>query len=359
METHSALLEQWYFLLVSMDSISFQFFVHPKVSGKLSAIPAQYLTIGNSISDFSFDKYDAVVINTLHRNFGQYKTLFKSKPVLCLVHNLNFSLFFKGISISDFLSERDRFAYYLKLYLKEKVGSERRQLLNAKRFGVLSPTLYNEIEKKSAFANKTQVVQLNYCDKFEFVAADTIEIVMPGNVSNKRKDLDLVFSVLKKLKPKSRLHFTFLGRPENDKVRRSLKLLEECCHEKISITYFERFIPWEEYSSLISKAQLLLCPVRTKTSFYWVDEFYGQTKVSGSEADCIFNGKIGIFPSSYPKMDWHNLYYEKDSDLLELLNNLTLEKLQCEYELLQPYTERYEFENVKAALEKQLLNLTL
>ncbi len=198
---------------------------------------------------------------------------------------------------------------------------------------------------------------MNYCKSFHFVPTEVIEIIMPGNVSNKRKDVDLVFSVLTKLKPKSKLHFTFLGKPENDRILRALGDLKKECHPNITITHFNKFIPWEEYSYHIAKAQLLLCPVRHKTSFYWVDEYYGQTKVSGSEADCIYNGKIGIFPSVYPKMDWHNWYYEKESDLLEILNNLTVVKLEAEYKILQPFTERYAFENVKSKLEQQLISL--
>ncbi len=84
---------------------------------------------------------------------------------------------------------------------------------------------------------------------------------------------------------------------------------------------------------------------------------YGKTKVSGAEADCIYNGKIGLFPTSYPKMDWHNLYYENRNDLAEILNNLTLENLEIEYQKLQPYIQNYTFENVKKELENQLLQL--
>lgn len=357
METHSALLEQWYLLVKEMTTIDFHFFVSAKVGKKLSAIPEKYITQINKISDVSFLDFNGIVINTLHRNFQEYKNLFKSKPVLCLVHNLNFSLFLKSICLANVFSEKQRFTYFLKLYLKEKIASQRKVLHEAKAFGVISASALQSIKEDGRFGGKSQLIQMNYCRNFDFTVSDDIQIVMPGNVSRKRKDIDLIFRIIEKLKPTSKLHFVFLGKPENEKVLNQLEALKLKCNSNISITYYHRFIPWEEYSSVIAKSHLLLCPVKNKTSFYWVDEVYGKTKVSGAEADCIYNGKIGIFPSSYPKMDWYNWSYDNESDLLQILQNLTSEDLKKEYEKLQPFVERYTFEKVKNELEKQLLNL--
>ncbi|ESU21442.1 hypothetical protein FEDK69T_25090 [Flavobacterium enshiense DK69] len=357
METHSALLEQWYLLLKEMSQIEFEFFVHEKVLHKLSSIPKELITVVKSVLEIPVRNFDAVVVNTFHRNFEQYKAVFEQKPTLCLLHNLNFSLFFKGISIRNIFGEKERLTYFLKLYLKENVGSNRKLILKAYRFGVLSKSLQDEVAGKSRYADRTQVVQMNYCQSSTLPSSDTINIVMPGNVSNKRKDFTMLLSVLPKLHPKSKLHFTFLGKPENDIVLGQLESLQKQCDAAIAITHYNQFIPWEEYSRTVAKAHLLLCPIKSETSFYWVDEVYGKTKVSGSEGDCIYNGKIGLFPTSYPKMNWHNLYYKNASDLETILNNLTIAQLSSEYEKLQPYLEQYTFESVKNNLENQLLQL--
>lgn len=357
METHSALLEQWFLLVSKMDQIDFHFFVSQKVYDKLTAIPKEYLTIIYSVAETNFSTYDGVLVNTLHRDFSAYQKLFKEKPVLCLVHNLNFSLFFKSISWRNILSERERFTYFLKLYLKEKVASKRKLIFGAKKFGVISASALETIKKDGAFASKSALIQMNYCQNSEFPTSEVIEIVMPGNVSRKRKDVDLVFSVIEKLQPNQKLHFTFLGKAENHKILKQLEILKGKCHPNVSITEYYKFIPWEEYSKVIAKAHLLLCPIKKGTSFYWVDEVYGSTKVSGAESDCIYNGKIGIFPSSYPKMDWYNWSYDNESDLLQILQNITSGDIKKEYKKLEPYAEKYTFEKVKTELEKQLLNL--
>jgi len=357
METHSALLEQWYLLLKEMTAVDFRFFVHDKVKAKLSAIPEDKLTVVKTVSEINYSDFDAVVVNTLHRNFEQYSKVFQQKPTLCLVHNLNFSLFFKAMNWHNFLADKEQFVYFLKLYLLEKVGQKRKTILQATRFGVLSQSLLDEVKNNGNLAAKSELVAMNYCHSHSFPTSEVIDIVMPGNVSNKRKDVAMLLSILPKLKPKSRLHFTFLGKPENETVLQQLEHLKHVCDANVTITHYFRFIPWEEYSEVIAKAHLLLCPVKSQTSFYWVDEFYGKTKVSGSEADCIYNGKIGLFPTSYPKMDWHNLYYENTSDLESVLNTLTTTQLSTECEKLQPYLKQYTFESVKNKLENQLLQL--
>lgn len=358
METHSALLEQWYLLLKEMDSVDFRFFVHDKVFQKLTSIPRDKITIVKSVSEINPEDFDGVVVNTLHRNFDEYAAVFEQKPSLCIIHNLNFSLFFKTVSLKNILAEKERLVYYLKLYLLEAVGQRRKVVLKADQYGVLSHSLLEEVKRNGRFTEKTQIVQMNYCTGSVFPESEVIHIVMPGNVSNKRKDVALLFSILPKLQPASNLHFTFLGKPENDSVLKELEQLKTSCHPNITLTHYHKFIPWQEYSSVISKAHLLLCPIKSKTSFYWVDEVYGKTKVSGSETDCIYNGKIGLFPKSYPKMDWHNLYYESAPDLEAILNKLTAAQLHYEYQKLDSYLGKYTFAKVKNHLEQQLLHLT-
>ena len=357
METHSALLEQWYFLVREMSQIDFHFFVSSKVKYKLSAIPLDCLTVIDAVSKTDFAAFDAVVVNTLHRHYEEYKTVFSQKPVLCLVHNLNYSLFFKSISFWNIWKEKERFVYFLKLYFKEKVASQRKLILGAKQFGVISSAALVTIKNDGRYSEKSQLIPMNYCKSFEFPSDEILQIVMPGNVSNKRKDVDLVFRVIEKLQPKTKLHFTFLGKPDNDSILQKLKALQVSCHPNITITHFHKFIPWEEYSETIAKAHLLLCPIKQKTSFYWVKEVYGKTKVSGAEADCIYNGKIGIFPSSYPEMDWYNWSYENEKELLELLENVSITTLKKEYEKLGFFTEKLTFEKVKTDLEAILLKL--
>jgi len=132
METHSALLEQWYLLLKSMQYIDFHFFVSAKVNEKLTAIPKEYITIVVSVAKTDFSIFDGVVVNTLHRNFKDYQNLFQSKPVLCLVHNLNFSLFFKTISFSNIFKEKEKFVYFFEIIPQRKSSFTKKNYFKSK-----------------------------------------------------------------------------------------------------------------------------------------------------------------------------------------------------------------------------------
>lgn len=359
-ETHAPLLEQWYLLLKEMQLLDYHFFVSKKVANHLQNIPQKHITVLDQIADFKSQirHFDAVVVNTFHRHFDQYHFIFRQKPSMCLVHNMNFSVFFNPLCIQTIFKEKNRLTYYLKLYIKEKIDSKRKNILHFTQLAVLSKALHQELISKNALAaSKTVCLNLNFCETMQCPPQKPIKIVISGNISNKRKDIDLIISVLEELNPENHLEFEFLGKPENTQIEKKLIDLETNLHPNVRISYHQKYIQWDDYQTAISKAHLLLCPIKQQTSFYWVKEKYGHTKMSGNENDCIVHGKLGLFPSYYPKMEWHNLFYENKSDLIEILNHLSSDYLQKEYKILQNYNTSYQFNGVKNQLENQLLTL--
>lgn len=357
METHSALLEQWYFLVKEMPKIDFHFYVSTKVKDKLKAIPEEKITVIPSIYKDFFERYNLLIVNTLHRNFTDYIAVFKEKKVLCLVHNFNFSLLFKSILLQNIFIEKSNFLYFAKLYVLENVFFKRKVIKQATKFGFLSNSVLQYAQKSITKNTNFELLQMSFVNNFTFSDFPEIQIIMPGNVSNKRKDVDLIFKIISKLNPISKLHFTFLGKPENDVILKKIENLKQNCNKNIQITHFNEFIAFNDYQKIIEKAHVVLCPIKEKTSFYWVSEIYGKTKVSGAENDCIYNGKIGIFPSIYSKMDWYNYSYANETELVHLLTNLTLENIKLDYTKLEPFLKKYTFENVKNKLESQLLSI--
>lgn len=193
LETHSALVEQWYFLVNEMKLIDFHFFVSQKVFEKITTIPKDKISVITSVSNTNFTKYSLIVINTLHRNFKDYSKIFKDKPVLTLIHNLNFSYFFKYISVQNILKEKNYFLYFLKLYLFENVLKNRKIIKQSSLFGVLSQSVFNYAESQNNAKNNFQLIELSFVKNATFLINDYIQVVIPGNVSSKRKDIDLVF----------------------------------------------------------------------------------------------------------------------------------------------------------------------
>lgn len=361
LETHTSLLEQWYVLLKDMPAITFHFFLSQKVTHKIASIPPTHITLVHSFEQLitQIQDYDAVVVNTLHRYFKDFKPIFINKPSLVLVHNLNFSLLFRGVQLKNFISQRKKAAYFLKLYLKEKIAQNRKTILQATHFGVLSPALKHSLTQQNpSLAEKTIVINPAYSQPCLLTYNHLLKIVVPGNISPLRKDLPLLFSALKKLQPQAPLHIIFLGKPNSNSIIRQLHQLQKDVPNTVKISFYTTYIKSEEYAHILLTAHLLCCPIKLHTSFYGVNEYYGSTKVSGSEGDCIMSGKIGIFPATYPPFNWHTLRYKNEAALIQLLNSLNNNTLQKEYTYLEKYIPQHTLSRVRQSVETQLLTIT-
>lgn len=356
LETHAPLLEKWFLLLKDLPDFDFHFYVHFKVKSKLSFIPENKLTLVESVEEIPVKEYHLVIVNTFHRHFEQYLNVFNETKSIVVLHNLNFSIFFKDVSVSNLFLERSKLLYFLKLYFKENVLKHRKHILKLNNIAVLSENLSHVIEAKLPF-QKTYFFNLNYCKSIHSDPNEEIQIVIPGNVSPKRKNLNLVFSTFPKLKPISKLHFIFLGKPENIRIAKKLSLLNLTCNDFVKITYFENYVPQGIYDKFITKADVLFCPIKERTSFYGVTEIYGKTKVSGNENDCIFNGKLGLFPDFYPAFNWVTNRYSTENDLVHYFNSLTFEKLEVEYKGMSVLSEKFTFDKVRNRLKNQLLEI--
>ena len=366
LETHTQVIKQWDYLLRDSDVIDVDYYLHSKLKVNLAFLNPQKTFYTHSSSNLELEdfisgipQYDLIIINTLHRHFQSYSVLFEKQKTLCIVHNPNFSLFNKPVTIGNLINEKAQFFYFLKLFVKERIQKYKDIIFQSDYFGVFSNAIYNEIVRSGIVSqSRLNNISLVYNECLTFRDALPVKIVIPGTVSEKRKDYLTVFETIEKLNPKSPIVFYFLGRPENKKMERKLDELSKLKRKNVEVVYFTKLIPSKEFDVIIQSCHILLCPIKVKTSFYGVTEFYGKTKISGNEYDCIRNGKIGMFPTSYPRMDWHNWYYQNENELLQSLNNITVEMLKSEYEKLKPYAEKYTFEKVKNELEAKLIKLT-
>ncbi len=356
LETHATILIKWHELLIDIPEFEYHFFLHYKLKDKVEKLPDSKKTFINSLDEFKIDTYDLIIVNTFHRHFQDFNEIFKSNKVLCILHNLNFSLFFKSISLKNVITEKQQFLYFLKLYIKERISRSRRIISKSDFIAVLSKTLkdYSSVKIPD---NRIEVLNLNYNKSHSIESSDKLKVVIPGNVSSKRKDFSLVFDVISQLNPVSKLEFIFLGSTREIKLKEKLMLLETKNSNKVATTFFENYVPEKEYNRIISSADILFCPIKSKTSFYWVDEFYGKTKVSGNESDCITYGKVGVFPESYPNFNWKTITYKNKDQLVQLFNNLDRDSISDLYANIDTFISRYTLNKVKKDIKDTLLTV--
>ena len=142
---------------------------------------------------------------------------------------------------------------------------------------------------------------LFYTKFFEKPDNETFTIVIPGAVSQKRRNYD---KIIKELSISTSLNVTkfeiiFLGKAQGKELE-MLQNFEQNKPENIFIKYFTEKVPQDVFDDYMQKANILWCPIQQETEFFSQKEIYGVTKMSGNIGDAIKFGKLAIFPENYP-----------------------------------------------------------
>ena len=269
----------------------------------------------NLIQQLSTDNYQLIIIGTVHRNFNVFEKIAEKFNTSIICHNLNFvkaSNF--NLLISIF---KEDFKYRLKLLLKEGLLRKSNVYQKAKNLLVLDENLTKE--------NYTNL-PLFYTKFFEKPDNETFTIVIPGAVSQKRRNYDKIIKELKNLElnfdnyefrrnetfvennlqekgssvgTTQNLEIIFLGKAQGNELE-ILQNFEQNKPENISIKYFTEKVPQNVFDDYMQKADILWCPIQQETEFFSQKEIYGITKMSGNIGDAIKFGKLAIFPENYP-----------------------------------------------------------
>ncbi len=310
-------------------------------------------TLENLIQQLSTDNYQLIIIGTVHRSFNVFEKIAEKFNTSIICHNLNF------VKASNFnlLSSifKEDFKYRLKLLLKEGLLRKSNVYQKVKNLLVLDENLTKE--------NYTNL-PLFYTKFFEKPDNETFTIVIPGAVSQKRRDYDKVIKELKKVElnddvnefrrnemfvennlqekvssvgTTQNLEIIFLGKAQGNELE-ILQNFEQNKPENISIKYFTEKVPQNVFDDYMQKADILWCPIQQETEFFSQKEIYGITKMSGNIGDAIKFGKSAIFPENYPAKysfiipekgslgDF--LFIKKDVDFSEFSKEKVLQELE-------------------------------
>jgi len=293
LDTHAELANNFFELAKDLPEISVDFYFSEKIYKILKLhYENVFLTDYSELLEvLEKKKYDLVIIGTVHRHFIFYKMLAEKFNTAVLVHNLNFTKA-KKWQLFKSIFKKDQ-QYRLKLLLKEglfeapKVYQKAKYLLG--------------IDELTSKKNNLKFFPI-YFNQFNFQASekDLIRIVIPGAVSQSRRDY---FSFLEKLKNfkdiNQNYEVIFLGKASGKELE-ILKLIINDIPQFVNIQYFEEKILQKEFDQWMLKSDVLYCPIQTETEFFSIKEIYGKTKISGNIGDAVKYGKPAIFPSSYP-----------------------------------------------------------
>lgn len=237
--------------------------------------------------------YDLVIIGTAHRYFNTFLKISQHFNTAIVIHNLNFIKLNAFQLIQNIFKKESLFR--MKLLLNEGLLSKNKLYRSAKNLLVLDDNLVQE-------GIILQYLPLFYADEDENIISDQLSIVIPGNVSQARRDYKNVLSKLENWSASnsdSKLEIVFLGKAENTELQWLIEF-ESKALKNVKIIYFKEKVSQKTFDFHIKKATYLWCPLQISTSFFSNEEIYGVTKMSGIIADVINYRKIAVLPKVYP-----------------------------------------------------------
>lgn len=281
----------------------------------------------NLIQQLTTNNYQLIIIGTVHRYFNVFEKVAEKFNTSIICHNLNFV----KASNFDLLSSvfKEDFQYRLKLLLKEGLLRKSNVYQKAKNLLVLDRGF------DSAQPDKYKFLPIFYTKFSGKSENETYTIVIPGAVSQKRRDYERVLKSIKIFH--FPLEIIFLGKAQGKELE-MLQDFEQSKPENISIKYFTEKVPQDVFDNYMQKADVLWCPIQQETEFFSQKEIYGITKMSGNIGDAVKFGKSAIFPENYPSKysfiipekgslgDF--LFTKKDVDFSEFSKEKVLKQLE-------------------------------
>ena len=281
----------------------------------------------NLIQQLSTDNYQLIIIGTVHRYFNVFEKVAEKFNTSIICHNLNFV----KVANFDLLSSifKEDYQFRLKLLLKEGLLRKSNVYKKAKNLLVLDRGF------DSAQPDKYKFLPIFYTKFSENSDNPIFTIVIPGAVSQKRRDYERVLKSIKIF------HFPFeiifLGKASGKELE-ILQDFEQSKPENISIKYFTEKVSQDVFDDYMQKADVLWCPIQQETEFFSQKEIYGFTKMSGNIGDAVKFGKLAVFPENYPSKysfiipekgslgDF--LFTKKDVDFSEFSKEKVLQELE-------------------------------
>ncbi|MFP3593684.1 hypothetical protein [Chryseobacterium sp. SIMBA_038] len=302
-DTHAEIAQDFIEIMQDSNEFEVDYYFSQRIKNQIKESRENiFLSDSSMIMDqLKIKKYDLIIIGTVHRYFNTFQAVTNKFNTAIIVHNINFTNISKSDLIKNILKKD--MIYRLKLWWKEGLFYSSKVYKKAKNLLVLDQELASE---------KYKFLPLFYTKNVQNSENKVLKIVIPGGVSQMRRDYKRVFSNIRKwendLKRNSNsenklIEFIFLGKADGNELREIIDL--EKSLEQINITYFSERISQNDFEKWMSEADVLWCPIQQETEFFSQKEIYGATKMTGNLGDAIKYGKLAVFPKNYPsKLDF-------------------------------------------------------
>lgn len=343
-DTHAEIAQNFLELMQSSENFEVDYYFSKKIKKQIhTGSENVFLSDSSMISEqLKAKKYDLIIVGTVHRYFNTFQAIADKYNTAFIVHNINFTTLsklnlFKNIFKEDII-------YRIKLWWKEGLFNTSLAYKKAKTLLVLD----------EAFCSEKYRFLPIFCTKdFEKQSDPRLIVVIPGGVSQKRRDYKRVFSEIRVLEngckegreAEKLIEFVFLGKAKGTELKELTEL--ERSLQYINIQYFSERVSPADFEKWMQKADVLWCPIQQETEFFSQKELYGTTKMTGNLGDAIKFGKWAVFPANYPsKLEFIIPEEENIIEQFKTLKNTSFN-----------FQKKYSRKSVQENLENTLMSL--
>ncbi|MGL6126597.1 hypothetical protein [Chryseobacterium artocarpi] len=309
-DTHAEIAQAFMDVMQGAEDFKVDYYFSKKIKDQINEADAEvFLSDSSMILDqLKNRQYDLVIIGTVHRFFNTFLAITNKYNTAIIAHNLNFTKasrveLIKSVFKGDII-------YRMKLWWKEGLLYATKVYQNSKSLVVLDEALISQ---------RHQFLPLFYTRDFEKIQNENQIIVIPGGVSQKRRDYHHIFKTIQNLKSDKKYEFVFLGKATGHELKQLEKLSSDL-PQNISVTHFSERVSAGDFEKWMQKADLLWCPIQQETEFFSIKEIYGKTKMTGNLGDSIAYGKLAVFPENYSSK--LNFILPEKHNIFEQLNEL-------------------------------------
>ena len=256
-DTHAEIAENFAELTKNSEKFSVDFYFSKKILNRLYSSEIENIIEAepeNLLEKLKGKSYDLVIIGTAHRYFHIFKRITEDFPAVVICHNLNFIEAPRKVLLKNIV-EKD-FIFRMKLLLKEGLLSKSEVYKNAKKLWVLDENLEKTLNIEQS-KRETHFLPVFFGEKPK--TAEKLEenlIVIPGEVSQKRRDYFRIMEQLKGFKKEIPYRIVFLGKAGEEELAK-IQESEKQLPQNIKIEYFRERIPKNIFENYLEKADFL------------------------------------------------------------------------------------------------------
>lgn len=288
-DTHAEIAQSFMEIMEGSPSFLVDYYFSKKIRNQIVDHGGSiFLSDSSVIRDQLKEKdYDLIIIGTVHRYFNTFLGITAKYNTAVIVHNMNFIKASKMKLIKSIFKKDN--IYRLKLWWKEDLLKSSEVYRKAKHLLVLDEALSSD---------PFRFLPLFYRKPFNAPDNKALTVVIPGGVSQQRRDYKHVFNTVKNLNIQKEITFVFLGKAKDGELQQ-LDELSQNVPKNIILKYFSERVSPAVFEGWMQKADVLWCPIQQETAFFSLKETYGTTKMTGNLGDAIKFGKWAVFPENY------------------------------------------------------------